>query len=104
MDRTLAWVIVAALALLVIWALIMGPRFVRGRFRFGKHVSADLEGKQEARVSSSTAYGEDISVTATGVGSTVEKTRSVGKGIRIGASTTPEPIEKKPGSSAGPKT
>jgi hypothetical protein len=103
MSNTLALVIVAAFAVVVIWALIMGPRFLRGRFKFGKHVSAELEGKQEARVSTSTAYGEDISVTATGTGSVVEKTRSVGKGIRIGASTTPGLVEKKPSDGAGPK-
>jgi hypothetical protein len=53
MDSTL-WVIVAALALIVIWALIMGKRFLRGSFRFGKGVSAEHEdacGRRRAALS-----------------------------------------------------
>ena len=96
MQNTLAWLIVAALAVVVIWALVMGPRFLRGRFRFGKHVEAELEGKQEARVGYSSAYGKDNTIAATGSGSVVEKARAVGSGNFIGASTTPEPVEKKP--------
>ena len=91
MDSTLSWVVVAALTLLVILALIMGPRFFRGRFRFGKHVSAELGGDQEARVSNSTAACKDISVTVQGAGSVVQSTESAGKEIRIGGGTGPEP-------------
>lgn len=104
MSSTLAWVIGAALAVVVIWALIMGRRFLRGSLRFG-NLSAELQGKQEARVSEVTAKGKDISVAATGTNSLVEKTRAQGSGINISASTTPNPVEKgSQDDSAGPKS
>jgi hypothetical protein len=95
MDSTLGWVVVAALVVVIILALTIGRRLISGSIGIGG-LSAKVEGRQEARVSDSTAYGKDISVTATGAGSVVENTRSTGTGIKIGASTTPEaPVEKK---------
>ncbi|MBZ9662993.1 hypothetical protein LB523_28500 [Mesorhizobium sp. ESP-6-4] len=87
MSSTLAWIFAAVIAAVVIWALIMGRRFLRGRLRFG-HFEAGLEGRQEARVSDSTGEGTDIKIRSDGEGAVVDNVRARGSRIEIGSSTT----------------
>ena len=90
MDATLAWVIGGVLLVLIIWALVMGRRFGKGKVRFGKHISGEVEASVAGpTVRESEAYGEKNRITAEGPGALTEQTRAVGKGNVIGSKTSP---------------
>jgi hypothetical protein len=87
MDPILGWILGGVIAVLAIWALIMGRKFRRGRVRVGTHIAGEVEGSAPgATVSRAQAEGWENRITAEGEGSSVDRVKASGVKNVIGAS------------------
>ena len=88
MDNTVMWVVIAAIAALIVLGIVIGPRLKGAKIKLGNHITGEVQGTSAGpTVTRAEAYGTKNRITADGDGATVQDVRAVGTENVIGAGT-----------------